>query len=185
MASAKGTFSIFTVMPLIYMILMALTNYDQDHQPPGNLFTWVGLENFKNIVSFSGAGIGGTFVQVLLWTLVWAFLATFTNYFLGLAVAMLINKRGIKFKRLWRTILVLTIAVDIQTVDRISVSIENSTERTVAEDGVARRTYGCPLVFRRIRRPVVAVRRVVQIDIVGEDELFAIEIVVHVDRVGS
>ncbi|MBO6196984.1 MAG: sugar ABC transporter permease, partial [Butyrivibrio sp.] len=70
-----------------------------------------GLENFKNLVSFSGAGIGPTFLQVLLWTLVWALFATFTNYFLGLAVAMLINKKGIKFKKLWRTILVLTIAV--------------------------------------------------------------------------
>ena len=52
-----------------------------------------------------------TFTYVLIWTLVWAFLATFTNYFLGLAVAMLINKKGIRFKKLWRTILVMTIAV--------------------------------------------------------------------------
>ncbi len=102
---------VFTVLPIVFMILVAFTNYDKNHQSPTNLFTWVGLENFKNIVSFSGAGIGSTFVQVLLWTLVWAFLATFTNYFLGLAVAMLINKKGIKFKKLWRTILVLTIAV--------------------------------------------------------------------------
>ena len=34
---------VFTVMPLVYMILMAFTNYDASHQPPGNLFTWVGL----------------------------------------------------------------------------------------------------------------------------------------------
>ncbi len=102
---------VFTVLPIAFMILVAFTNYDKNHQSPTNLFTWVGLENFKNIVSFSGAGIGSTFVQVLAWTLVWAFLATFTNYFLGLAVAMLINKKGIRFKELWRTILVLTIAV--------------------------------------------------------------------------
>ncbi len=102
---------VFTVLPIVFMILVAFTNYDKNHQSPTNLFTWVGLENFKNLVSFTGAGIGGTFIQVLLWTLVWAFFATFTNYFLGLAVAMLINKKGIKFKKLWRTILVLTIAV--------------------------------------------------------------------------
>ena len=53
----------------------------------------------------------GTFVKVLIWTLVWAFFATFIDYFLGIAVAMLINKKGIKFKKLWRTILVMTIAV--------------------------------------------------------------------------
>ena len=102
---------VFTVLPIVFMIMVAFTNYDKNHQSPSNLFTWVGLENFKNLVSFSGAGIGSTFTYVLIWTLVWAFLATFTNYFLGLGVAMLINKKGIKFKKLWRTILVMTIAV--------------------------------------------------------------------------
>ena len=102
---------IFTVLPIVFMILVAFTNYDKNHQAPTNLFTWVGLENFKNLVSFSKGGLGPTFVQVLLWTLAWAFIATFVDYFLGLAVAILINKKGIKFKRLWRTILVVTIAV--------------------------------------------------------------------------
>ena len=102
---------VFTVLPIVFMILVAFTNYDKNHQSPTNLFTWVGLENFKSLVSFSSGGLGPTFLQVLLWTLIWAFLATFIDYFLGLAVAILINKKGIKFKRLWRTILVLTIAI--------------------------------------------------------------------------
>ncbi len=102
---------IFTVVPIVFMICVAFTNYDANHQAPSNLFTWVGLENFKNLVSFGSEGFGPTFIQVLLWTLVWAFLATFIDYFLGLGVAILINKKGIRFKQLWRTILVLTIAV--------------------------------------------------------------------------
>ncbi|MCR5670134.1 MAG: sugar ABC transporter permease [Butyrivibrio sp.] len=102
---------VFTVLPIVFMILVAFTNYDKNHQSPSNLFTWVGLENFRRLVSFSGAGIGSTFFKVLMWTLVWALFATFIDYFLGLAVAMLINKKGIKFKKLWRTILVLTIAI--------------------------------------------------------------------------
>ncbi len=102
---------IFTVLPIIFMICVAFTNYDKNHQSPTNLFTWVGLENFKNLFSFGSTGFGPTFLQVLAWTLVWAFFATFLDYFLGLAVAMLINKKGIKFKKVWRTILVMTIAV--------------------------------------------------------------------------
>ncbi len=102
---------IFTVLPIIFMICVAFTNYDKNHQSPTNLFTWVGLENFRNLFSFGSTGYGSTFVTVLTWTLVWAFFATFIDYFLGLAVAMLINKKGIRFKKLWRTILVLTIAV--------------------------------------------------------------------------
>ncbi len=102
---------VFTILPIAFMICVAFTNYDANHQSPTNLFTWVGLENFRNLFSFSSTGFGGTFVTVLIWTLVWAFFATFIDYFLGLAVAMLINKKGIRFKKLWRTILVLTIAV--------------------------------------------------------------------------
>lgn len=105
---------VFTVMPLIFMILIAFTNYDHQHLPPGNLFTWVGFENFKTLFSgsgFSGGGFGTTFLRVLIWTFVWAFFATFTNYFLGMVVALMINKKGIKFKKVFRTMFVIAIAV--------------------------------------------------------------------------
>ena len=102
---------VFTVLPILFMICVAFTNYDKNHQSPSNLFTWVGLENFSKLFSFGKAGFGSTFLTVLLWTLVWAFFATFLNYFLGMGVAILINKKGIRFKQLWRTILVMTIAV--------------------------------------------------------------------------
>ncbi|MCM1183929.1 MAG: sugar ABC transporter permease [Roseburia sp.] len=102
---------LFIVLPIIFMICVAFTNYDSTHQAPAQLFTWVGLENFKNLFSFGSAGFGNTFITILLWTIVWAFFATFLNYFLGMAVAIMINKKGIKFKKLWRTILVMTIAV--------------------------------------------------------------------------
>lgn len=102
---------VFTVLPIIFMICIAFTDYDANHQPPANLFTWVGLENFKNLFSFGATGLGSTFLTVLSWTLIWAFFATFLTYFCGMGVAILINKKGIKFKKLWRTILVMTIAV--------------------------------------------------------------------------
>ncbi len=101
----------FTVLPIIFMILVAFTNYDKTHQPPGKLFTWVGLENFQTMLSAGNATYGSTFSQVLFWTLVWAVFATFLNYFLGMLVAIMINKKGIKLKKLWRTILVMTIAI--------------------------------------------------------------------------
>lgn len=102
---------VFTVLPILFMICVAFTNYDATHQSPTNLFTWVGAENFKNLFSFGRSGFGSTFLTVLIWTLVWAFFATFIDYFLGLGVAMIINKKGLRFKKLWRTILVMTIAV--------------------------------------------------------------------------
>lgn len=101
---------LFTIMPLIFMILMAFTNYDRDHLPPGNLFDWVGLENFRRVLN-AESNLGYTFWHVLGWTLVWAFFATFLNYILGIILALIINREGTKLKGFWRFIFVLTIAV--------------------------------------------------------------------------
>ena len=100
-------------MPLVFMVLIAFTNYDYAHMPPGKLFDWVGLQNFKTLFSFSdgGTGFALVFLRVLVWTFVWAFFATFTNYFLGLIIALLIQKKGIRLKALWRTLFVIAIAV--------------------------------------------------------------------------
>ena len=105
---------VFTVMPIVFMILVAFTNYDGAHDGYNNaLFSWVGMENFRTLLTWSGSGVNysATFGEILTWTLIWAFFATFTNYFLGMFVAMMINKKGIRLKKLWRTILVMTIAI--------------------------------------------------------------------------
>ena len=105
---------VFTVMPIVFMILVAFTNYDGSHDGYNNaLFGWQGLANFRTLLTWSGSGTNysATFGEILTWTLIWAFFATFTNYFLGMFVAMMINKKGIRLKKLWRTILVMTIAI--------------------------------------------------------------------------
>lgn len=102
--------TVFTVLPLIYMILIAFTNYDKDHQPPGALFNWVGLANFKDML-FSSSSFSHTFFPVLGWTLIWAVLATVTCYLGGIILALMINKKGIRFKKGWRTIFVITMAI--------------------------------------------------------------------------
>jgi arabinogalactan oligomer/maltooligosaccharide transport system permease protein len=103
---------LFTVLPLVFMILIAFTNFDSEHQPPGNLFTWVGLKNFKTIL-FSGEQIGKTFWPILEWTIIWAVFATFLNYIFGMLLAILINKKEVKLKKLWRTVFVLSVAVPL------------------------------------------------------------------------
>ena len=103
----------FTVLPIIFMIFVAFTNYGGEFDGRANLFTWVGLENFKELfgIGSSGSNLSHAFGKILGWTMVWALFATFTCYFLGMLVAILINKKGIKLKKLWRGILVLTIAI--------------------------------------------------------------------------
>jgi arabinogalactan oligomer/maltooligosaccharide transport system permease protein len=100
----------FTLLPTIFMILIAFTNFDANVTPGQQLFKWVGFTNFIGI--FGGTGeIAVRFWPVLSWTLIWAFFATFSNYIAGILLALLINKKSIKFKKVWRTIFIMTIAI--------------------------------------------------------------------------
>lgn len=104
---------IFTIIPLLVMILVAFTNYDQQHMPPSALFTWTGLTNFKTL--FGGGGLtssfGYAFVRILAWTLIWAFFATLTTYIGGILLSLLINNRKTKAPKVWRLLFIITIAV--------------------------------------------------------------------------
>ena len=101
--------TIFTIVPLIYMMLMAFTNYSKvgEHL---TLFDWVGIETFVSLFDGDSA-IGKQFGDVLAWTLIWAFFATFLNFFAGTILAMIINRPITRLKGMWRGILSLTIAV--------------------------------------------------------------------------
>lgn len=103
---------IINIIPLIFMICIAFTNYDMNHQPPTYLFTWVGLKNFKALfTSTTTVTFGYAFVRILAWTLIWAVLATFTTYIGGILLAKFINNERTKGKKLWRTLFVVTIAI--------------------------------------------------------------------------
>ena len=73
---------VFTIVPLFILIAVAFTNYDQQHMPPNELFTWVGLNNFFTL--FGGGGMTSTFS--------YSFAKT-------------------KFPKFWRTLFMVTIAV--------------------------------------------------------------------------
>lgn len=103
---------IFTLIPILLLILVAFTNYDQQHMPPTNLFSWVGFSNFATLF---GGGITSTFgyafVRILGWTIVWSFFATLTTYLGGILMSLLLNSKLTRGAKLWRTMLVVTIAV--------------------------------------------------------------------------
>lgn len=108
---------VFTIMPLVYMISMAFTNYSAKEVVEAGekvkhliLFDWVGLDNFKNMVSLNSS-TGKQFWSVLGWTLIWAVLATFLNYIFGMILAIIINRKGTRIKAFWRFIFILSIAI--------------------------------------------------------------------------
>lgn len=104
---------VFSVIPILLLIFVAFTNYDGNHMPPNSLFTWVGFSNFKSLFSNGGMTVtfGYAFIRVLGWTLIWAFFSTLTTYFGGILMSLLLNSSKTRLTRLWRTLLVVTIAV--------------------------------------------------------------------------
>ncbi|MDY5882964.1 MAG: sugar ABC transporter permease, partial [Roseburia sp.] len=100
------------IIPIVFMSCVAFTNYDINHMPPNYLFTWVGLSNFKNMFT-GGATItfSYAFIRILAWTLVWAVSATFTTFIGGILLAKLINHENTYFKKVWRSLFVVTIAI--------------------------------------------------------------------------
>lgn len=95
-----------TILPLVFGILIAFTNYSgPNNLPPRALLDWVGFDNFLRLLTFPL--LTRTFLGVTTWTVIWAFAATLTTSFTGLIMAVLINRHGIRLKRLWRTIFVL------------------------------------------------------------------------------
>ena len=103
---------LINVIPIIFMICIAFTNYDDNHQPPTYLFTWVGFENFQKLFTSSATvSFGYVFIRILIWTLVWAVVATFTTFIGGILLAKFINHQDTKCKKLWRSLFVVTIAI--------------------------------------------------------------------------
>jgi arabinogalactan oligomer / maltooligosaccharide transport system permease protein len=97
------------VFPIIFVVLLAFTNYDLYHSPPAKLVDWVGLKNFFDL--FQLQSWRETFFSVLSWTIIWTFVATTLQVALGMFLAILVNQKDVKGKAIIRTVFILPWAV--------------------------------------------------------------------------
>ncbi|RCX22724.1 carbohydrate ABC transporter membrane protein 1 (CUT1 family) [Fontibacillus phaseoli] len=108
---APGFFMIIFVLilPLMFMVALAFTNYNIYNSPPKFLLSWVGVKNFFNV--FSVPMWRNTFFSVLSWTIIWTLVATTLQVGLALFLAIIVNDKRIKFKKFIRTFLILPWAI--------------------------------------------------------------------------
>lgn len=99
---------VFNILPIVFMILVAFTNYGGDIVPPA-LVDWVGFDNFRKILALGE--FSPTFFKILGWNILWAALSTAMNYFGGLGLALLLNKKCVKGKVFWRAFPILAYAI--------------------------------------------------------------------------
>lgn len=122
---------VFVVVPLLFSMSVAFTNYSApDHIPPNKTVDWVGLDNFKALLGGEASWSAG-FARVATWTLVWAFAATVTCYFGGLIVAVLLKESNLKIAPVFRVIFILPYAVPAVVSMLVWRNLLNGTFGTV------------------------------------------------------
>ena len=116
----------FTFIPMLFSLFVAFTNYSYASGTitAGTIFKWDGFNAFLTIVK--DKDVLGFFLDVLIWTVIWAFCTSFTVYAMGFVNALIVESKavsGIKFytksgkcisffgKKFWRTIMILPWAI--------------------------------------------------------------------------
>ena len=96
------TFS--TLIAVGFSLWISFTNYDLYH--PIGKFHWVGLRNYRQILTSAGFSVQ-SFVHVLEWTVLFAAFSTAVSFLFGLGLALLLNDRQIKERNVYRTLLII------------------------------------------------------------------------------
>lgn len=120
------------ILPILFTVSLAFTDYNQYNSPPGNLLNWVGFENFKKLVTLDTWS--QTFFDVFTWTIVWTVVATTMQIALGLFLAIMANDPRIRFKKLIRTVLILPWAVPAFVTILIFSAMFNGEFGTINRD---------------------------------------------------
>ncbi len=80
------------------------TSSDGEKLSPG-FRAYVGFRNFVDILK--NPQISGPFMRVFSWTFIWALLSVLATFALGLSLAILLNDNTLRFRFLYRTLLII------------------------------------------------------------------------------
>ncbi|MEA4883674.1 MAG: sugar ABC transporter permease [Clostridia bacterium] len=109
-APAMALTAFVILIPLLFNVALAFTNYNLYHCPPAGRFDWVGFSNFRKLLQ-SGSSWRGQLDTVLAWNLAYAALGTVFAFLVGLVLALTLQNRQIRLRRMFRTILMLPWAI--------------------------------------------------------------------------
>src|SRR3954471_1890103 len=103
--------AIITFYPLVFQIWMAFTDFQlKNLRPTAPGPAVVGFDNFLRILDNNIVIPNFDFVRILVFNLFWALTNVIIHVVLGVAIALVLNVDGLKFKRMWRAVYILPIA---------------------------------------------------------------------------
>ena len=101
---------IITLYPLIYQVWMSFTDYTVTNLR-GNPPHWVGLQNYIDVLQSALAIPNFNFVRLIVYNIFWAASNVAIHVVLGVAIALLLNSDGLKFKRFYRAAYILPVVI--------------------------------------------------------------------------
>src|SRR6476620_443286 len=104
--------AIITFYPLVFQIWMAFTDFqlmNVNPARPGPAF--VGLDNFARILDNNIVIPNFDFLRILTFNLFWALSNVVIHVVIGVFIAPILNVDGLRFKRIWRAVYILPIAI--------------------------------------------------------------------------
>jgi arabinogalactan oligomer/maltooligosaccharide transport system permease protein len=103
---------VITFYPLLFQVWMSFTNFGIQNlrvgsEPPD----FVGLDNYVNVLASQLAIPNFNFVRLILYNIWWAFSNVAIHLVLGVAIAVLLNSRGLRLRRFYRAIYIIPVVI--------------------------------------------------------------------------
>jgi arabinogalactan oligomer / maltooligosaccharide transport system permease protein len=103
---------IITLYPLLFQVWMSFTDFGiqnlrAESAPPA----YVGIDNYVNVLTSQLAIPNFYFVRIILYNLWWAFANVAIHVVLGVGIAVLLNTKGLKFKRIYRALFIVPVVI--------------------------------------------------------------------------
>ena len=112
LAPALLVMAIITFYPLVFQVWLSFTDYGLRNlrvgAPNPNI---VGFDNYARILDNDIVLPNFEFLRVLVFNLFWAFSNVILHVVLGVAVALVLNVEGLRFKRIYRALFILPVVI--------------------------------------------------------------------------
>jgi arabinogalactan oligomer / maltooligosaccharide transport system permease protein len=112
LAPALLVMAIITFYPLVFQIWLSFTDYGlrnlRVNSPAPN---FVGIDNYARVLNDDIVLPNFEFARVLVFNLFWAFSNVIIHVVLGVAIALVLNVEGLRFKRFYRAIFILPVVI--------------------------------------------------------------------------
>ncbi len=104
--------AVITFYPLVFQVWMSFTDYGlKNLKPTSPAPAYVGLDNYLRILQNNIVIPNFDFLRILVFNLFWAFSNVIFHVVFGVAIALLLNVSGLRFKGIYRAIFIIPVVI--------------------------------------------------------------------------